>query len=409
MDFINKKAGSVEMVNSVGNVQLIQRINRVKVLEFIRGYGPCARTCIAENTNLSLSSITNIINYLLSCDLVSQSDPISSKNVGRRASLIEFNAAAMEIVAVNIEPDGAELALTDLDGKLISTRRIEIERFHDAQAVLAAVADGISELLKGAKRPCAIGIGINGHVRDMSGVVTSSVMRWKAVDVKSFFESRFDLHVYVTNNSKTKARWQLSRMGEGAADNMIFLDLTSGVGIISFYGGKINESVAGELGHTTVMKDGPLCFCGNRGCLELVCSVEYILQRCRKAFDDGLCSWISDPEKITFSQAVAAFEAGDAAVERIFRECAEYLGIGIANIISIFEPRTIVINSDKLTGCDFIYHTARREAEKRAYNMSTDTAFERVEITVAQALEGTARHVADCLFALSGPEQILCD
>ncbi len=397
------------MVNSVGNVQLIQRINRVKVLDYIRKYGPAARTRVAEQTNLSLSSITNITNYLLGRGLVSQGETITSKNAGRRASLIEFNASAMQIVAVNVEPDGVELALSDLDGKALITRRIVPERFHDADCVLGEIEAEIRELLTDAKNPVAIGIAVNGHVEGARGIVTSSTMRWKGVRVGEFFKKRFDgLYVYVTNNSKTKARWQIKRLGEAAADNLIFLDLTSGVGIISFYGGKLNEAVAGELGHTTVMKDGPLCFCGNRGCLELVCSVEYILSRCREAHEAGGCKWMEGIEKLKFSDAVAAFEQGDEQVRDIFRECAEYLGIAIANIISIFEPKIIVINGDKLTRCDFIYQTARDEAEKRAYAMSiTPNRYERVEISAEQALAGAAQYVADCLFALDGPEDIL--
>ncbi len=397
------------MVNSVGNVQLIQRINRVKVLDYIRKYGPVARTVLAKNTNLSLSSITNIINHLLSAGLVLQSEPISSQNVGRRASLIEFNASAMEIIAVDIEPDAAEIALTDLTGRALLTRSLSLCQLRDPSSVLSALESEIRNVLKESNKVCAIGIAVNGHVLDDRGVVVSSIMRWKAVDVKSYFRDKFEgLHVYVTNNSKTKACWQATHMDAEAADNMIFLDLTSGVGIISFYGGKINESVAGELGHTTVMKDGPRCFCGNRGCLELVCSVDYILSRCRAAYEQGKCQWITDPSSLTFDEAIAAFEHNDEEVTEIFKECAEYLGIGIANIISIFEPRTIVINSDKLTRCDFIYKTALAEAENRAYNIfPVPTKYERVAVGTAQSLTGTSQYVADRLFALSGPEEIL--
>ncbi len=397
------------MVNNVGNAQLIQRINRIKVLDYMRKYGPSARTRIAEHTNLSLSSITNITNYLLSRSLLLHGATITSKTAGRRASLIEFNASAMQIVAVNVEPDCIELALCDLDGKAIATERIIPEHFHDADSVLGAIETKIRAILPQAANPVAIGIAVNGHVEGERGIVTSSIMRWKDVRVGEFFRKRFDgLHVYVTNNSKTKARWQIKKLGEAAAENLIFLDLTSGVGIISFYGGKLNESVAGELGHTTVMKDGPMCFCGNRGCLELVCSVEYILSRCREAYSAGGCKWMQGMETLSFSDAISAFESGDAQVRDIFHECAEYLGIAIANIISIFEPKIIVINGDKLTRCDFIYQTACDEAERRTYSMSiTPNRYERVEITAEQALAGAAQYVADCLFALDGPEDII--
>lgn len=383
------------MVNSVGNVQLIQRINRIKVLDYIRKHGPTARTQVAKYTNLSLSSITNIINYLLSRDLVRQCGAITSSSAGRRASLIEFNASAMQTIAVNIEPSVAEIALCDLCGKAEISQRVELTRTHDAMHVLGVLEGEIRKILDKAKNPFAIGVAVNGHVSDDSGVVTSSIMRWKSVDVKRYFEEKFSLHVYVTNNSKTKAQWQVNELGEDAAKNMIFLDLTMGVGIISFFDGKINESVAGELGHTTVMKDGPQCFCGNRGCLELVCSVDYILSRCRQAHIRGCDS---------FDAAMNEFDAGDEQVRDIFRECAEYLGIGIANIISIFEPELIIINDDCLTACDFIYRTALSEAERRAYTVSSKPIeYRRVEITSAQALTGVAQYVTDRMFAMSGP------
>lgn len=396
------------MVNGVGNVALMQRINRVKVLEYIRKNGPAARTEISKNTSLSLSSITNIINFLLSKGLVFQVGPVSSQSVGRKASLIAFNASAMELIAVNVETDEAEIALTDLSGKALSCRRVSLQGHKDSHAVLSLLEAEIRSLLPEAKNPQAIGIAVNGHVVAGSGVVISSIMRWKAVDVKAYFQKKFDLHVYVTNNTKTKAQWQIGEYGAQVAQNLVFLDLTQGVGIISFYGGKINESVAGELGHTTVMKDGPQCFCGNRGCLELVCSVDYILTQCRKARAAGKCLWMEDPEKLDFAAAVRAFEAGDAEVADIFRECAEYLGIGLANIISIFEPSLIVINDDQLTRCDFIYQVARAEAERRAYNMFTrPVEYERVNVTSSQALTGVAQYVADRLFDLDGPDNIL--
>ena len=90
------------MVSGVGNVQLMQRINRVKVLEYIRKNGACARPELARQTNLSLSSITNIMNYLLAQNLVHPVGRASANGAGRRAALISFNAAAMYLVCINI-------------------------------------------------------------------------------------------------------------------------------------------------------------------------------------------------------------------------------------------------------------------------------------------------------------------
>lgn len=387
------------MVNSVGNVQLMQRINRVKVLEYIRKNGACARPEIARETELSLSSITNIINYLLAQNLVHPIGRASASGAGRRAALISFNASAMYLVCINIEPQEAHIALTDLAGTILSMSRIAIRNSHSANDVLSQLGDAVAAIISEHDNIRAIGVSVSGHVMSDTGVVNySSIMRWKDVNVRKYFETRFGLHAYVTNNSKTKALWQLKQYSGEIEPKIIFLDLAIGVGIISFYNGKINESVSGELGHTTVMKDGPLCFCGNRGCLELVCSVNFILDRCRE----------KNLPISSFDEATRLFVEGNKIVRDIFHECAEYLGIGIANIISLFEPNLIILNDNQLTSCEFIYQTARDEAEARAYHLfSKPVRYEKVSITTDQALRGVSYYVADRLFALDGPDDIL--
>ena len=386
------------MVSSVGNVQLMQRINRVKVLEYIRKNGACARPELARQTDLSLSSITNIINYLLAQDLVRPIGRANANGAGRRAALISFHAAAMHLVCINIEPQEAHVALCDLSGTMLGMSRIAIRESYGAQEVLALLEDAVCAIISDTDRVRAIGISVSGHVADELGVVNSSIMRWKGVDVRGYFEHAFGRHVYVINNSKTKALWQIRQYSGEMPRKIIFLDLAQGVGIISFYHGEINESVSGELGHTTVMKDGPRCFCGNRGCLELVCSVRFILARCRERALPAA----------SFEDALLLFANGDAAMRDIFRECAEYLGIGIANIINLFEPNLIILNDNQLTSCEYIYQTALDEAERRAYHQFPRTVrYEKVSITTDQALRGVSYYVADRLFALDGPEDIL--
>lgn len=386
------------MVSGVGNVQLMQRINRVKVLDCIRKNVASARPDLAKQTNLSLSSITNIVNYLLAQNLVHPVGRASSTGAGRRAALISFNATARYLICINIEPHETYVALTDLCGTILSISKIIIREGCYAMDVLHSLEDSIQAIMCKHNNICAIGVSVSGHVIGDLGIVNSSIMRWKDVNVKKYFENAFGLHVYVTNNSKTKALWQINQYRGELDRKIIFLDLALGVGIISFYNGQINESVSGELGHTTVMKDGPLCFCGNRGCLELVCSLNFILDRCREKLIPVTC----------FDDALRFFSEGNPDVHDIFKECAEYLGIGIANIISLFEPSLIMINDNQLTSCEFIYQTALEEAERRAYHIfSKPVRYEKVSINTDQALRGVSYYVTDRLFALDGPDDIL--
>ena len=380
----------------VGNVQLMQRMNRIKVLNYIRKNGIVERPEIAKSTDLSPASITNIVTFLQAQDLVHPVGRASASGAGRRADLLSFNASAMHLICINIEPDEAHVALCDLGGTISSMSRISIAENATPDAVLGKLRDAAKALISECETVCAIGISISGVVK--GGVVSSSTMRWSEVDVRGFFRREFKKHVYVVNNSKTKALWQVRQYHGEPYENIVFLDLTFGVGITSIYRGEINESVTGELGHTTVMKDGPLCFCGNRGCLELVCSQSFILDRCREA----------KLSVSTFEDVLTLFSKGDKKVSSILRECAEYLGIGIANIINLFEPSLIILNDNQLTSCEYIYQTALSEAEARAYHMfSKPVRYEKVSITTNQALRGISFYVCDRLFSLDGPDDIL--
>lgn len=382
------------MINAVGNVQLMQRINRIKVLNYIRKNSPVSRNELASNTYLSLSSITNIINFLIESKLVFEVGRLDMEGAGRRATLLEFNAKAKNIISVNIEPDEAMVALTDLCGNIILSDRVSIVSGMDVAAVLAAVKDEISRIMQKSNFVVAIGVSVSGHVANDSGVVNSSIMHWKAVDVKSFLTEAFSLPVYVANNSKTKAFWEFNAKREDSKKSVVFLDLYKGVGIISFFEGKLNESVTGELGHTTVMKDGPQCFCGNRGCLELVCSEDYVISNYNRKSGKSVDSLIG---------VIEAMENNDEIATQVLRECAEYFGIGIANIISLFEPEKILINVNPLISCPFIYDTALEEAKRRGHNlMFKEVEFKCVSVTDAQAVQGMSRYVAEQVMAFNG-------
>lgn len=400
----------MQIDNAVGNVQLMQKINRLKVFNFIRQKGPVARPEIAKYTGLSPSSITNIVSYLLEKNLVAETGTVDSKEVGRKATLIQFNPSAMKVISIDIEYANINLALTDLSGEIVKFKEIAIDRLFKDFEIMNLIKREIGLLLKESSNVEGIGIAVSGLVQDGEKLVISSSMRWKGLSLKEFFENSFNIPVYVQNNSRTKALWELKNHTSEDERNIVFLDLTLGVGIINFYEQKINEAVIGEFGHTTVKKDGPLCFCGNRGCLELMCSVEAVMNQCTELLQQGKCRILRDilDDKNTvmsYESLLQAYEKGDGEVAEVLKECGEYLGIGLANIINIFNPQRIIINGDLLLTCEYIYKTALEEAGRRAYEQFIkNLKFEKVNIGVEQALKGVSLYVADRLFDLAGPD-----
>jgi len=442
----------LQINGAVGNVQLMQKINRLKVLNYIRQHSEAARPEIAKSTGLSPSSVTNIVTYLMDKKLVIEVGRVDSKEVGRKAALIRFNPSAASIISINIEISRITMALTDLDGNIISKNEVRLYKQETNDEVLKIIEKGVSYLLQGEKRSLlssniiGIGIAVSGLVLDDGRVEISTSLRWKGLSLKEYFEKIFHIPIYIQNNSKTKALAVLRKNGIHSDENIIFLDLAMGVGIINFYRNEINEAVIGEIGHTTVKKDGPRCFCGNRGCLEVMCSVETIISQCSELLKEGKCAELqkilnrnsmeeksvsqtinnskndntkiesdvnnthisnttNKNELLTYDMVLEAFEMGDKDVREVLRECGEYLGIGIANIINIFNPKKIIINGDVLLCSDYIYENALVEARSRAYERFMDgLEFNKVNIDMEKAIKGVSLYVTDRVFDLAGPE-----
>lgn len=399
--------------NVVGNVQLMQKINRLKVLNCIRLQGNgISRPKIAKITGLSLSSITNIVSHLLEKQLVKEIGTVEAKEVGRKAALLMFNPEAFYLLCINIETTNSIIALTDLDGNIIKHKVIEIDLVKRDYEILNSIKkEALSIIRKDQEKTItALGVAVSGLVEENRELVISSSLRWKGVSIKDFFEESFNMPVFLQNNSKTKAMVELRKYKNNQNKNIVFMDITKGIGIINFFEGKINEAVIGELGHTTVDKNGPVCFCGNRGCLEIMCCVETIIQQCSELLKHEKCGILNKHLKdsnnaLNYLSVLEAFSMGDTDVEKVLKECAEYLGIGLTNIINIFNPDRIIINGDELLISDFIYEIAVKEANMRAYELFTkNLVYEKVNINAEMAVGGIALYVADKLFDIAGPD-----
>ncbi len=383
----------MKIKRTVGNVQLMQKINRLQVLRCIRRYEPVSRPAVAEETGLSLSSITNIVNYLMERRLVRETGVEEIERVGRKAALLRFDGGAYRLLCVYVERDSATIDYTDLSGEVCDREVVSIEG-EEPPALFQTIKAACRTLLDRHPGEQVLGIGfaVSGLILEESNYILSASLRWKAFHVKRDLESSFDIPVFIENVSVTRAVWQLSREKQGGKGrNVIFFDLDKGVGAVQLIDGELNRSLLGEIGHTTVERDGPACFCGNRGCLEALCSVDRIVSQYRALRPDR-------PD-IAFEEIVAAQRAGDPTAGRVLTECGEYLGIGLANVVNIFHPDRIIINSGAYAGCELIFRVAVDELKRRANSLLTrELEVERVVISGDDSCRGIALHLSNSIF-----------
>lgn len=388
------------MTKQVANVQLMQQMNRLKVLDFIRRNPDISRPCIAEHTGLSLASITNTTSYLMELGLIYESGIEKVGRVGRKSALLRFCASKYDLICIYLGEKHINIAYTDLEGNAKKKIKIEIEDSTPEEA-MSELKESVSSLVKtyGNERILGIGIGISGLILDGNRFVMSSRLKWKSFDIKKTLEKSTGLPVFVDNISLIKAVWYFYKKNKNTKDNMLFVDMKNGIGAVQFFGGAISRSTLGEIGHTTVEQNGEPCFCGNNGCLEAMCSPYRLLSLYEK----------SSGEKVqSILELDNLYKQGNIHAIHSISECGRYLGIGLANLINLFNPSVLIINAGDFEGCTSLIKEAEQELQRRAHPALTQNlSIRQTHENEDNIIFGTAFNLCDRLFDISYSKNIV--
>ncbi len=388
------------MNKQVANVSLMQKMNRLKVLNYVRKHPDSSRPEISRETGLSLASITNITSYLLDIGILSENGTEVVGRVGRKSTLLRFSKDAYSLICVFLSEDYINIYVTDLLGNPAEKVKHPTKNL-SSDAVITLIKNSLTDIIGKLDKNSVLGIGIaiSGLVLENSRFIFSSKFKWKSFDIKAILEDATGLPVFVDNISPVRASWHFNVKNTYEESNMLFVDLENGIGAVWFSGGQINTSALGEIGHTTVEKDGEPCFCGNRGCLEAMCSEKRLLSLYESASGQRLTD-LGDIELL--------YNNGDKSAVFSVNECAKYLGIGLANLINLFNPSVIVINTGDFTSCPTLLSAAEKELKERAFPSLTENL---EVICVAPddfaTASGMAYNLCDRIFDINCPDNII--
>jgi glucokinase len=295
-------------------------------------------------------------------------------------------------------------AFATATGEIVLEEQIPTWSHTGPEAVLDRIAGLVNDLAeRTGATPTALGMGVPGLVdieQGMTKFLPNLPTQWRDVPVRERLAPRIGCAVYLLNDVRTATLGELT-FGHGrTANTMAFFALGTGIG-----GGVVVDrhlrlgplGAAGELGHQTILPDGPRCGCGNLGCLETLASGPAIAAQGVWLMASGRAPKLhelveGDAGRVTPKEMTLAAEAGDGAVREALVRAATYLGIGIANVVTILHPDLVVLGGGTAEIGPLLFDTVRATVTQRVGMFPTTGV--RIEHSMLGARAGTLGGVA---------------
>ena len=275
-------------------------------------------------------------------------------------------------------------ALGDLERGVAVEETIPTDSQEGHESVLERTADVVRALAAEAgAQPSAAGMGVPGLVDLQNGItkfLPNLPGKWRNVPVRGILAPKLGCPVYLINDVRCATLAELT-FGLGRdANTMAFFAIGTGIGGGIVVDGRLHLGplgAAGELGHHTIMPDGPLCGCGNRGCLEALASGSAITGEGVRLLKSGQCPKLheivgGDASRVTPRELAAAAAAGDEAAAVAIRRAAQYIGIAVSNVIVTIHPDLIVLGGGVAEIGDILTDTIRETVRQRVHMIPVD-------------------------------------
>jgi len=335
-----------------------RKLKERSILRLIHSGFNISRFELARKTGVSPASITAIVKRLIKNGIVVEA-AASRSSLGRRPVPLEIRAEVAYLVGVDIGSYYLRTLVTDINGNVVCRHQTETALSEGRDRVLKKTIQNVHGLIKKSGLLTAsikgIGIAHSGIIDSQKGVVLSfprpgQLAEWKNIPLKALFEKEFGVPCLLEDSVRTAAAAE-SRFGLGKSLNdFLYIDVGMGIGAAIFFDGKLYRGKggkAGEFGHITVDENGPLCSCGNNGCLETVASCAAIIRAARTAVEHGVDSTIVDlaggnVDKISIELIAQAAAEKDSVAFRVLQGAASYIAAGLADLINILNPVQII-------------------------------------------------------------------
>jgi predicted NBD/HSP70 family sugar kinase len=373
-------------------------------VEAVKLHGRLTQVEVAGVTGLSPATVSNIVKELVGAGVLTVRPTSRS---GRRAQQVSLARTVGICVGVDFGYRHLRVALADLSHEVLAEQRLPLPADHRADAGLdraaLLVADLLDRIGASPQEVLAVGLGVPAPVDVTTGMVESDTILpgWGGVPLAGQLAGRLRAPVHVDNDANLAALAEVTYGAARGCSNVAYIHVAHGVGSGLVLGGQLfrgHAGTAGEIGHVTIDENGPICRCGNRGCLETFVRAQVLLDLLR-----------SSHGAMSLREVISRAQGGDAGCRRVIADAGRHIGVAAAGLCNLLNPERIVVGGGLAAAGDLLLDPMRDVVERFALPAAAASVQvvpgelkERAEVLGAVGLAVREAEVALGLFRVNG-------
>jgi len=371
-------------MNSMKGVSAGYANARSSILDAIREVGKVSRTQIADATGLTAATVSKEIKALIAEGLVIETGTAPSTG-GRVQVMLELDPSSRYAAGLHLDFDGANAVMMDMGGAVVAHRYLPWANDAEPALVVDALQQVVFDMLAdiGADREKLLGIGLvsPGPMQPGEGIVPKrpGFEGWRGYPIADRLRQVSGLPVVVDNDATAAAVGELWTGGARGSTAFSVLYMGSGIGSgtvidrVAYHGANLS---VGEVGHISINLDGPLCWCGNYGCIEAVGGPIAVVNAANAA-GVPLTADVSDISA-AFAQVAQAARSGDPVAEKLIAESAKSIAAAAQALCAIMSVDLLILSGSAFAEAGDLYLKAvQQQVARSIYSLPNS----RVEIS----------------------------
>jgi predicted NBD/HSP70 family sugar kinase len=334
-------------VRGGANQPLVGSYNRRLVLDAIRSTGTASRVELIEITGLTGPAIGGIVRRLIADGFVMEVGQAASTG-GKPRTLLQVRPDAAAAVGVQLDAEATTYVVTDLTGSVVASATGKGVGSQEPAAAVDQITHDVHELLRkcGVPRVAGVGVAAPGPLDHETGVVHDppNFRRWREVPLRDLLTDRLALPVLVDNDATAAVVGERWVGAAGQVKNVACVYMGAGIGAGLVLDGHVQRgatSNAGELGHISLDVEGPRCYCGNRGCVELYSAPRAVVTAAR---DAGLLPSRSRGVTADYARLCKAAVTGEPGAAGLLEHASRHLAEAVVTLVNLVDPQLVVLS-----------------------------------------------------------------